>query len=174
VSEGASLAAFEFTRGDLAGSHLALFDSRLVHRGAGHFEAISLGHIGAVSVGFERDSGRIASGGVLLFIGLALLAAFWPLRMLVGAAIADVAAQAQGGGFLPAALRMIDFCVALLPFASVAFILWATANLALGWTGETVLRVLVASSERAYVTRGKDPVLFEFAESVAAQIERRG
>jgi hypothetical protein len=173
VTEGAALASFEFSRGDLAGSHLSLFDSRLVHRSADHFEAMPLDHIGAVSAGFERDSGRIAFGCALLFVGFLLLASFWPLRMLVGSALADVAGQAQGG-FLLAALHALDLCVALLPFASVAFILWATASIALGWIGETVLRVLISGSERAYVTRGLDPALLEFAESLSAQIARHG
>jgi hypothetical protein len=174
VSEGAPVASFEFRRGELAGSHLSLFDSRLVHRSAGHFEAMPLAHIGAVSVGFERDSGRIALGCVLLFIGVVLFASFWPLRALVGSALAELGPQAQGGGFLPAALRALDFCVALLPFASVAFVVWATACLALGWIGETVMRVLIAPSERAYAARGRDPELFEFAESLSAHIARHG
>jgi len=172
MTEGAPLASFEFRRGELAGSHLSLFDSSLVHRSAGHFEAMPLDRIGAVSAGFERDSGRIAFGCALLFVGVLLLASFWPLRMLVASALADVAAQAQGGGFLPAALRMLDLCVSLLPLASVAFILWASASIALGWIGETVLRVLIAPAERAYATRGRDPELLEFAESLAAQIAR--
>jgi hypothetical protein len=172
VTEGAPLASYEFRRGELVGSHLSLFDSRLVHRSAGHFEAMPLDRIGAVSAGFERDSGRIAFGCALLFVGILVLASFWPLRMLVGSALAEVASQAQGG-FLAAALRALDFCVALLPFVSVAFILWATAAMALGWIGETVLRVLIAPAERAYATRGRDPELLDFAESLAAHIARR-
>ena len=174
MSEGAPLASFEFRRGELAGSHLSLFDSRLVHRSAGHFDAMPLGHIGAVSAGFERDSGRIAFGCVLLFVGAVLLAAFWPLRTLVASAIADVVSQPQGGAFLPAALRVIEFCVALLPFAGVASLLWATACVAFGWIGETVMRVVIAPSEKVYATRGRDAELFEFAESVSAHIARRG
>lgn len=174
MTEGAPLASFEFRRGELAGSHLSLFDSRLVHRGEGHFEAMPLDHIGAVSVGYERDSGRITLGCILLFVGIVLFAAFWPLRALIGSAIAEMGPQVQGGGFLTVALRMLDICVALLPFASVAFIVGATACLALGWMGETVMRVLIAPSERAYSTRGHDPVLFEFAENLSAHIARHG
>jgi len=173
VTEGAPLASYEFRRGDLAGSHLSLFDSRLVHRSAGHFEAMPLDHVGSVSAGFERDSGRIASGCALLFVGILLLASFWPLRTLVGSALGEVAGQAPGG-FLAAALRALDLCVAMLPLASVAFLLWATANIALGWIGETVLRLLIAPSERVYSTRGRDPELFEFAETLAAHLARHG
>ena len=174
MSEGASLASFEFRRGELAGSHLSLFDSRLVHRSAGHFDAMPLAHIGAVSAGFERDAGRIAFGCVLLFVGIVLLAVFWPLRNLVASAIAEAGSQPQGGAFLPAALRVIEFCVALLPVAGVASLLWAAACVALGWIGETVMRVVIAPSEKVYATRGRDAELFEFAESVSAQIARRG
>ena len=173
MSEEAPLASFEFRRGELAGSHLSLFTSGLVHRSADHFEAIPLDHIGSFGVGFERNSGRIAWGCVLLLIAAVLLWAFFSLRMLVASAVAEASAQTQGGSLLPAALRMLDLCVALLPFASLAATLWATAWLGLGWIGETVLRVGIAPSERVFATRGRDPVLCEFAESVAARIAKR-
>lgn len=172
MSHGAPLASFEFQRGDLAGSHLSLFESSLVHRSADHFDAIPLDRVGAVGAAFERDPSRISWGGGLLVAALVLFAAFWPLRMLVASALGEVAAQAQGGGFLPAALRVVDFFVALLPFASVGLALWATASLALGWIGETVLRVSTTHTEKVYATRGRDPALFEFAETVAAQAVR--
>ena len=171
--DGAPLANYEFRRGELAGSHLSLFDSRLVHRSAGHFEAMPLDHVVAVGAGFERDPGRISLGVVLIVIAIVLFSVFWPLRALLAATIAEVGAQAQAGTFLPAALRVIDFFVALLPFASLAFLLWAAACIALGWMGETVVRVASGASEKVYSTRGHDPSLLEFAESVATLIARR-
>ena len=171
--EGAPLASFEFRRGELAGSHLSLFDTRLVHRSAGHFEAMPLDHVVSVGAGFERDPGRISLGGVLIVIAIVLFAVFWPLRTLLAATIGEVSAQAQGGAFLPAALRVIDFFVALLPFASVVLLLWASACIALGWVGETVMRVTSGASEKVYATRGRDPLLFELAESVAMLVAKR-
>ncbi len=174
MSGEAPLATFEFRRGELAGSHLSLFVSGLVHRSADHFEAIPLDHIESLGVGFERDSGRIAWGCVLLLIAVVLLSAFFSLRVPVASALAEASAQTQGGTLLPAALRMLDLCVALLPFASIAATLWAAVWIALGWIGETVLRVAIAPSERVFATRGRDPLLCEFAESVAARIAKRG
>jgi hypothetical protein len=174
VNEEAPLASFEFPRGALAGSHLSLFASGLVHRSADHFESIPLDNIGSIGVGFERDSGRIAWGCVLVLIAAVLLLAFFSLRPLVASAVAEASTQAQGGSFLSAALRMLDLCVAVLPAASVAAALWGAALLTLGWIGETVLRVAIAPSERVFATRGRDPVLYEFAESVAARIAKRG
>jgi hypothetical protein len=174
VSEESPLATFEFRRGPLAGSHLALFKSGLVHRGADGFEAIPLDRIGSLGIGFERDAGRIAWGCVLLFIAIMLLAAFWPLRTLIATALAEVTAQGQGGGFLPASLRAVDLLVGLFPYASVAVALLATVSLALGWIGETVLHVGIAPAERAFAARGRDELLYEFAETVASLITRRG
>jgi hypothetical protein len=172
-TDEAPLASFEFRRGDLAGSHLSLFSSRLVHRGADFSETMPLDRMGAARIGFERDHGRIGWGGTLLVVALAVFAASWPLRMLVTSALGEVAAQPQGGAFLPAALRALDLCVAVLPFASVAIALWATAWVVRGWIGDTVLTVVIAPSERVYAARGQDPALVEFAESVAARIAGR-
>ena len=173
LNDEAPLASFEFRRGDLAGSHLALFSSRLVHRAAEFSETMPLDRIGAVRIGFERDNGRILWGSVLLAVALAVFAASWPLRMLVTSALGEVAAQPQGGAFLPAALRALDLCFALLPFGSAAIAMGAAAWIALGWVGHTVLTILIAPSERVYAARGRDPVLHDFAETVAARIAGR-
>lgn len=174
MSEEAPLASFEFRRGELAGSHLSLFSSRLVHRSAEYSETMPLDRMGAVRIAFERDASRITLGCVLLAAAVVMFAASWPLRMLVASALGEVTAQAQAGAFLPAALRAIDFCVAVLPFAGVAVALWATAWLALGWIGDTVLTIVVAPCERVFAARGRDAALHEFAESVAARIAVRG
>lgn len=174
MSEEAPLASYEFRRGPLAGTHLSLFQTRLVHRGGAGFEAIPLDRIGALSVGFERDSGRMAWGGILIVVALAVLGAFWPLRALVAATLAEVTAQAQAGTFLPAALHALELFVGLLPYLSVALALLATMFLALGWIGESVLRVVIAPSERIFCSRGRDPLLHEFAEAVSERMARRG
>jgi hypothetical protein len=174
VTEGAHLASYEFRRGTLAGTELSLFKSSLVHRGGDGFETIPLDRISAISVGFERDPRRMSWGFVLLIVAMLLLAAFWPSRMLIAATLAEVTAQGQAGTFLPAALRAINAFVSLLPYLSAGAALWATALLALGWIGETVLRIVIAPVERTFSTRGRDPELYEFAESVSASISRRG
>ncbi len=168
----APLATFEFRRGEFAGSHLSLFGASLVHRGAEGFESIHLDHIAALGVAYERDSGRITWGCVLFVLATLVFAAFWPLRMLVASMAGEVSVQTQGG-FLPAALRAFDLAVSLLPAASMGIAIWAVALLALGWIGETVMRVVVAPAERIFATRGRDPLLYEFGESVSAQIAKR-
>ena len=173
MSGEAPLATFEVRRGELAGSHLSLFGSSLVHRSGDRFESIYLDRIGAFGVAYERDLGRMAWGCALLFIAVALFVIFWPLRMLVASMAGEVTAQAQGT-FLPAALRVFDLCVSLLPFAGVAIAVWAIAWLVLGWIGETALSVGFASGERVFASRGRDPLLYEFGESVSARISARG
>jgi hypothetical protein len=173
MSNEAALATYEFRRGELAGSHLSLFGACLVHRGADGFETIHLDRISALRVAFERDASRIAWGGALFFIAFLLIAAFLPMRMLVGSMAAEVTAQAQGT-FLPAAIRALDFCVGLLPFASLGLAAWGITWLVLGWIGETVLRVAAGPGDKVFAMRGRDPLLYEFAESVSAQIAKRG
>ena len=173
MSTEAPLATFEFRRGELAGSHLSLFNACLVLRGAGGFETIHLDRIGALGVTFERDAGRIAWGGALFSVALVLAVVFMPMRMLVASMAGEVTAQAQGT-FLPVALRAVDFCVSLLPFASLGLAAWGMTWLVLGWIGETVVRVAVGPGERLFAMRGHDPLLYEFAESVSAQISKRG
>ena len=172
MNSEAPLATFEFHRGEFAGSHLSLFGACVVHRSADGFEAILLDRVAALGVAFERDTGRITWGCVLLIISAVLFACFWPLRMLVASMAGEVSAQTQGA-FLPAALRAFDLCVSLLPAASLAIAIWAIALLALGWIGETVMRIVVAPAERVFATRGSDRLLQEFGESVSAQVAKR-
>ncbi len=168
----APLATFEFRRGELAGSHLSLFGASLVHRGTEGFESIHLDRVAALGVAYERVARHINWGCVLLVLAAILFAAFWPLRMLVASMAGEVSVQTQGG-FLPAALRAFDLSVSLLPAASLGVAIRAVALLVLGWIGETVMRVVVAPEERVFATRGRDPLLCEFGESVSAQIAKR-
>ena len=168
----APIATFEFRRGELAGSHLSLFGAFLVHRSGDGFESIPLDHIGSVGVAYERDTGRMGWGGTLLFIALVLIAVFRPMSHLVGTMAGEVSAQSPGA-FLPAALNVVDLCVSLLPVSSLGIAIWGIALLALGWIGETVMRVVVAPAERVFAVRGRDLSLHEFGESVCAQIAGR-
>lgn len=173
MSIEAPLATFEFRRGELAGSHLSLFRACLVHRSAERLETIHLDRVGALCVAFEREAGRIAWGCALLIIAGLLVAAYFPLRLLIASTAGEVSAQLQGT-FLPAALRALDFLSSLLPIAGIALATWGLAWLVLGLIGETVVRVVIAPVERVFASRGRDPLLIEFAESVAAQIAKRG
>lgn len=173
VKTESPLATFEFRRGELAGSHLSLFDVCMIHRSADSFETFPLDRIGALQAAFERNAGRIAWGGALIFVALLLVAVFLPLRMLVASIAGEVSPQVEGT-FLPVALRAVAFCVSLIPVASLALAAWGVTWLVLGWIGETVMRVAVGPGEKAFSSRGRDPSLYEFAESVSAQIAKRG
>lgn len=173
MANNASLASYEFRRGALAGSHLSLFGSYLEHRSAEGFEMIPLDRVGALNVAYERDTSRISWGGMLLFIAFLVIVAFVPLRMFAATMAGEVSAQAQGT-FFPAAVRAFEFCVSLLPLASLGLAAWAAVWIGLGWIGQTVLTVVIAPSERVFATRGRDPLLREFADSVAEQLARRG
>lgn len=166
------IATLEFRRGSLAGSHLSLFGACLVHRGGDAYESVPLDHIGSVGVAYERDGGRMAWGWSLLLIAAVLIAAFRPLSLLLGSMAGEVSGQSPGA-FLPVALNAVDLCVSLLPAASLAVAIWGVALLVLWWRGETVMRVVVAPVERVFAVRGRDPSLYEFGESVCAQIARR-
>lgn len=169
-----SLATFEFRRGDMRGSHLSLFSKSLVHRAGDFFEMMPLAQMGSVRAGFERDSSRMNRGGILLVLALLALGAYWPLRSLVGIAFNELNPQSQGGGaFLPAALMAADLCVGLLPVVSGLLALWGISFLVFAWIGNTVLTVATGATERAFATRGRDPELFEFAETVAAHLDMR-
>jgi hypothetical protein len=170
MNEDPPLATYEFRRGRLAGSHLALFASMLVHRNADGFEAIQIAQISAVGVRFERDPSRVTWGSVLLIVAALMLLSFLPLRMLIGPALAEAISQSPGGGFLPTALRVLDSGVALLPYVSAVIALWAVAWLFIGWMGETVMRVVITPAERVFAARGRDSLLREFAEAVTARL----
>ncbi len=167
------LASVEFRRGVLAGSHLSLYRTVLVHRSAAGFETIALNRISTLGVAFERDSGRINQGSVLFAVAALLLMLYWPLHTLASPALSEASVQAQAGGFMHMAARGFDLSVTLLPYVAGGFGVLAIASLALGWVGETVFRVGIAPVERIYASRGRDPLLTEFAEHVAAHIAKR-
>lgn len=93
-----ALATFEFRRGELRGSHLALFATRLEHRAGDFFEVMPLDRLGALRAGFERDAGRLQWGGILLFIAVLVIGSYWPLRSLVAMGFAEMNTQSQGEG----------------------------------------------------------------------------
>ncbi len=168
-----ALATFEFRRGELRGSHLALFATRLEHRAGDFFEVMPLDRLGALRAGFERDAGRLRWGGILLFIALVVVGSYWPMHSLVALGFSEINTQSQGGGaFLPAALEALDFCVRLLPVLGLVVGLRGVSWMIPGWIGNTVLTVSSGAAERTFASRGRDPDLFEFAESVAAHLAR--
>jgi hypothetical protein len=166
-----ALATFEFRRGELRGSHLALFATRLEHRAGDFFEVMPLDRLGALRAGFERDAGRLQWGGILLFVAVLVIGSYWPLRSLVAMGFAEVNTQSQGGGaFLPAALEALDFCVGLLPLAGAVLGLRGLSRLVPAWMGNTVLTVSTGALERTFASRGRDPELLEFSETVAERL----
>ena len=112
-------------------------------------------------------------------LGLILLALSGPLAALAGAAAKEVAAQLQGSpsttgqsvaGAVIATFGFLQTCARLLPLAAAGLLLWAVALCALGWLGATTLTVSLGAVERAYAVRGRNAMLYDFAEVLSERI----
>lgn len=178
-STDAPIASFDFTSGPLRGTHLTLFPGSLQHRGGASLETIPLGAVAAIRVGFGRNERQIAWAVALVIIALIVLALSGPLATFAGAAANEVAGQLHGssstGGqgianVVIASFRFLQACARLLPVAAVALLLWAAALFALGWFGVTTLTVTLGAVERAYTVRGRNAMLYEFAEAASERV----
>lgn len=176
---GAPISTFEFTSGAMRGSHLSLYSGCLVHRGDTGLETVPLHAIAAARVAFERDARKLGWGVALLAVALVLLALASPLASLAGGAAGEVAAQlraeaSSGGqgvaGALLAIFRFLERLAKLLPTVAFAAALGGLALFLLGWFGRTTLTLTLAAVERAYAVRGRNPMLFDFAESLSERI----
>jgi len=165
------LAAYEFRRGGLRGSHLGLSSTRLAHRGPGFIEAMPLSRIAAVRVAYEREPARMGQGAGLAILALILLVASHPAQDLLAVALAELTGQAPGGNrFLIAALRLLALVAAALPVLAAGLGLCAIAWGVRGWMGYTSLTVSAGATERTYSTPRHDPALFEFGETLSDRL----
>lgn len=170
----AALATYDIRHGELRGSHLALFATRLEHRAGDFFEVLPLDRMGALSAGFERDASRLRWAAILLIVALFVAGSYFPLRSLVAIGFGEMNAQSLGGGaFLPAALNALDVFVGLLPALGGLLALRALTWLVPAWIGYTVLTVSAGGVERRFLARGRDAELVEFAETVAVRLGAR-
>jgi len=173
------ITSFDFGNGPLRGTHLTLFPGYLLHRGGAYHETIPAHSVAAIRVSFARGERQIGWAIVLVAIALVLIGLSAPLAALAGAAADQVAAQVQGGtgasgqnvaAAVIAAFHFLQTCARLLPVAGAALVLWGGAMFALGWLGVTTLTLSLGAVERAYAVRGRNLMLYDFAESVSERI----
>ncbi|HUJ86683.1 MAG TPA: hypothetical protein VLX30_07510 [Burkholderiales bacterium] len=179
----APVTSYDFGSGALRGTHLTLFPASLVHRGGARLETIPLRAVAAMRVGFAHNVRQLGWGVALIVIALILLALSGPLAGLAAAAANDVTGQAQGGpaatgqsvaSVLIASFHFLQLCARLLPAAAAALVLWAAALIALGWLGTTTLTLTLGAVERTYTVRGRNAMLYDFAEALSERLLQAG
>ncbi|HKI63654.1 MAG TPA: hypothetical protein VKA16_03405 [Burkholderiales bacterium] len=177
------ITSFEFGNGPLRGTHLTLFPRYLLHRGGAYHETIPAHAVAAIRVAFARSERQIGWAVALVVIALVLIGLSAPLAALAGAAADQVAAQVQAGtggtgqsvaGVVIAAFHFLQTCARLLPVAGAALVLWGAALFALGWLGATTLTLSLGAVERAYSVRGRNLMLYDFAEAVGESVLAAG
>lgn len=168
-----ALARFDFTRGQLRGSHLLLHPACLIHRGGAHLETLPLPAVAAVRVSFERNLRKLRWGLGLLLAALVLFVLASPLASLASGAAGEMALNLKGdpgsagqgvAGALHATFRFFEALANLFPAVGTVLALGGLAIAALGWLGETRLTVGLAGAERSYCVPGRNAALLEFAE----------
>jgi hypothetical protein len=166
------IARYDFARGPLHGTQLALYRACLVRRGADELETVPLAAIAAVRIGFERNSRQIGWGAALLVCALLLLAVSGPLGSLASQAMAELGAAGNPGvgRALISFFRAVEIFATLLPLAAVACAVAGAGLGGLGWQGMTVLTLTLAGFERALAARGREPALLDFAQSLSDRL----
>lgn len=169
---GPAITRFDFTSGQLRGSHFILYPGCLVHRSDAHLENLPLAAIASLRVAYERDPRKLGWGISLVVIALVVFAIAEPLASLASAAAAEMAA-AGGHGVARALHGLFRFfwsLANLLPFFALAGVLGGIALGVLGWLGNTALVLDLAGSKRVYPVRGRSPGLLDFSEAVSERL----
>lgn len=173
MSQGDLLTEFEFASGSQRGVRLSLYANRVVLHGADAVETVSLAHLASVRVAFERDPGKLNWAVGLLVAALLLAMVSGPLQGAATALAAGIREQAGRESLDAVLLSVVSalhaFARLLTPVA-VALAALAAGLLALFWIGLTTLTLSFAASERTFPVRGRNPLLVQFAESVAEQL----
>ena len=159
------------------GSQLTLFENRVVHEGAGTLEIVPLAHLASVRVAFERDAGKFNWAIVLLVVALLMLAAAGPLLGWSAGAAAMVGENARReslDAILLAAFGAVAGFARLLPWLAALLGAIAAGLGAVFFLGGTVLTLSFAAAERAFVMRGRNKQLVEFAEIIGEQLALLG
>ena len=168
------ITSYDFRSGPLRGTHLTLFPHSLLHRGGNFLETIPIHAVAAIRVTFAREDGKLGWGAALVVIALILVALSGPLASLAGSAANEVAAQVQGGTGVGSAVisvfQSLQSFARALPVVAVALVLWAAALFALGWFGVTTLTLTLGAVERAYPVRGRNAMLYDFAEAASERL----
>ena len=167
------LTEFEFASGAQRGARLTLYANRLVLHGGDAMETVPLAQLASVRVAFERDARKLNWAVVLLVLALILAMVSGPLQNGAAALVAGVKEQAGRESFdavLISSFSALGALARLLPPLAAALTALAAALLALFWFGLTMLTLSFAATEREFSVRGRNQLLFQFAEMVAEQL----
>lgn len=168
---GAAIARFAFTNGPQRGSHLTLYANCLVHRSRDELETLALATVSSVRVAFVHEPGRVLWGAAAIVAAAVLLGISAPLANVADAAAGDVAGNPSGVGVaLHALFRFVGAAARVLPLLALASAAGGLALAVLGWLGATTFAIAFAGGERAYVVRGRNSVLIDFAETVSQKL----
>jgi len=170
VSQGDLLTEFDFG----SGGRLALYTNRVVLHGADAMESVPLAHLASVRVAFERDPRKLNWAVGLLVFALLLAMASGPLHGLATALAAGIKEQAGRESFdavLQSSAAALHAFARLLSPLAVALTVLAAALLVFFWLGLTTLTLSFAATERAFPARGRNQLLFQFADAVAEQLD---
>lgn len=169
MTEGDLLTEFDFG----SGGRLALYTNRLVLHGADAIESVPLAHLASVRVAFERDARKLNWAIGLSLAALVLAAMSGPLQAWMQALSGEVAKRGAGESLeaaLLASFGAIQHLARLFVPVALALFAGAAALLFFFWLGQTILTLAFAATERAFPVRGRNPLLFQFADSVAEQL----
>jgi hypothetical protein len=167
--QGDLLTEFDFG----SGARLALYTNRVMLHGPDAMEAVPLVHLASVRVAFERDPRKLNWAVALLVVALILALVSRPLQNWM-LELAGKVATSGGRESLETALFSIFTALGhlarlMFPFAML-LAAGAVALLVFFWLGLTTLTLSFAAAERAYPVRGRNQLLFQFAEAVAEQL----
>jgi hypothetical protein len=173
VTPDSPLAEFEFSSGAQSGSRLTLYANRLMHHGGDSMESVPLAQLASVRVAFEREPGKLNWAIGLLVLALILVAVSGPMHGGVAALAAGIkehSGRESLDSLLLATFSVLGGIARSLPMLAALLAALAAALAALFWMGLTTLTLSFAATERFYAVRGRNPLLIQFAELVAAQL----
>jgi hypothetical protein len=172
VSPGELLTEYELSSGALRGARLSLYADRVVLHGASAMEVVPLAQLASVRVAFERDPRKLNWAVGLLATALVLASISGPLQAWMRARASDV--RKGGAEWLQEALlasfEAIQHLARLFGPVGLIMFVGAVALLFFFWRGQTTLTFSFAATERALAVRGRNQLLFQFAEAVADQL----
>jgi hypothetical protein len=170
------LAEFEIGSGAQQGSRLVLYANRLACQGGDSMETVPLAQLASVRVAFERDARKLNWAIGLLVVALLLLAASGPLHgwaTSLAAGVKEHSGRESLDAVLLTSFSVIGGIARSLPVLATLLAALAAALATLFWMGMTTLSLNFGAVERSYAVRGRNPLLVQFAELVAAQLAAR-
>ena len=172
MSNDAVLAEFDIRGGD----RLTLYANRVVQQGADAMETIPLAQLASVRVAFLREPARLAWSIGLLVVALVVAIITGPLQRGIAASVAkygDPARPESLDALLLAIFNFFGAFASLLPALAAALAAGGVTLFVYYWLGGTTLTLSFAATERAWVVRGRDRALVQFAEAIGDRLAAR-